>query len=73
MTKSQLFLPYSYTSDSNPGIEFEMTGSDGYHARSRYYVVGSKLLAIVSYSGEGRPLPADTTRMLDSLRLLKPQ
>jgi hypothetical protein len=59
--------------DSNPGIEFEMTGSDGYHARSRYYVVGNKLLAIVSYSGEGRPLPPDTTRMLDSLRLLKPQ
>jgi len=59
--------------DSNPGIEFETMGSKGYHSRSRYYIVGNRLLAIVSYSSQGRPLPPDTTRMLDSLRVLRPQ
>jgi len=58
--------------DSNPGIEFEM-GTESYRARSRYYIVESKLVAIVSYAGGGRPLPPDTSRILDSLRLLSPQ
>ena len=55
--------------DSNPGIEFEMA-NEGYRARMRYYIVGSKLVGLVSYAGQGKPLPHDTTRILDSLRLL---
>jgi hypothetical protein len=58
--------------DNNPGIEFEMTGEDGYHGRCRYYIVGHKLIGLASYAGQGKPLPPDTTRMLDSLRILKP-
>lgn len=61
----------SISLDEKPGIEFELTASDGYHARFRYYVIGNRLVSVVSYSGQGRPLPADTTRILDSLRLLK--
>ena len=61
----------SISLDGNPGIEFELTASDGAHTRSRYYVIGNRVIALASYAGQGSPLPADTTRILDSLRLLK--
>ena len=60
----------SISLDKNPGIDFELMGSDGYHARSRYYIIGTRLVGLVSYAGQEKPLPADTTRILDSLRLL---
>lgn len=56
--------------DSNPGLEFELS-SESYRSRCRYYIVGNKFVAITSYAGQGMPLPAGSTRILDSLRLLK--
>jgi hypothetical protein len=70
--KGKILSEKNISLDNNPGIEFELMGSEGYHSRSRYYIIGNKLIALASYAGEGKPLPPDTTRMLDSLRLLKP-
>jgi hypothetical protein len=56
--------------DSNPGVEFEM-GSESYRARVRCYIIGSKLLVIIGFADGGNLLPPDTSRILDSLRLLR--
>ena len=58
--------------ENNLGIEFELE-SEIYHARARYYLVNNKLITLMSFSGHGSPLPPGTTRIFDSLRLLKPQ
>jgi len=70
--KGKILSEKNISLDNNPGIEFELMGSEGYPSRYRYYIIGNKLIALASYAGEGKPLPPDTTRMLDSLRLLKP-
>jgi hypothetical protein len=72
LVKGKIVSEKTISLDNNPGIEFELMGSEGYHSRSRYYIIGNKLIALASFAGEGKPLPPDTTRMLDSLRLLKP-
>lgn len=58
--------------DSNPGVEFEM-GSDSYRALVRCYIVGSKLLVIIGFAGGGNLLPPGTSRIFDSLRLIRSQ
>ncbi|HUK88451.1 MAG TPA: hypothetical protein VLT85_12365 [Terriglobales bacterium] len=67
--KAKLVSEKPIVLDSNPGIEFEMA-NEGYRARMRYYIVGSRLVTLVSYAGQGKPLPHDSTRILDSMRLL---
>jgi hypothetical protein len=57
--------------DNNPGIEFEVMGSDGYHGRLRYYIAGNKVISLTSFITQGRPLPEGTVRILDSFRLVK--
>lgn len=70
--KAKLLSESNISLDSNPGIEFEM-GSETYRARARCYIVENKLVVIISFAGQGKPLPPDTTRILGSLRLLKAQ
>ena len=71
-TKAKLVAEKNILLQDNAGLEFELQ-SDTYRSRSRYFIVGSKLIAIVSYAGEGRLLPPGTARMLDSLHLFEAQ
>lgn len=70
--KAKVLSEKKISIDSNPGVEFEM-GSESYRARARCYIVDSKLLVIIGFAGGGNLLPPGTSRIFDSLRLLRSQ
>lgn len=54
-----------------PGLEFEAK-SDAFHVRARMYMVKTRLVTILVIAPAGVPYPADSSRILDSIKLIAP-
>ena len=69
-TASKLVSKKELSLGGNPGIELEVESYDS-HSRSRWYVVGGKVLMLYSSAPPNAAFASDTDRVFDSLRLLR--
>jgi len=67
--KATLSSEKEITFAGHQGVEFE-AANDSFHMRCRMFVVKSKLVTMMAIAPVGTSIPADSTRIFDSLRFL---